>query len=46
MKRYKALAAARKIEFIGRCGTYPYLDLDQVINQSLPSAQGFLAQGG
>ena len=28
--------------FIGRCGTYQYLDMDQVINQSLASAQRWL----
>ena len=44
-ERYKALAAAeRKIQFIGRCGTYQYLDMDQVINQSLRSAQKFLEE--
>jgi UDP-galactopyranose mutase len=33
---YKALAAGEpNIAFIGRCGTYQYLDMDQVINQSL-----------
>ena len=44
-ERYKALAAAEpNISFIGRCGTYQYLDMDQVINQSLASAKKFLAQ--
>jgi UDP-galactopyranose mutase len=34
--QYKALAAeSRDITFIGRCGTYQYLDMHQVINQSL-----------
>lgn len=34
--RYKALAdAAPGLSFIGRCGTYQYLDMHQVINQSL-----------
>lgn len=28
--------------FIGRCGTYRYLDMDQVINQSLMSANAWL----
>ena len=42
-ERYKALAAAEPgMQFIGRCGTYQYLDMDQVINQSLRSAQNFL----
>jgi UDP-galactopyranose mutase len=46
-ERYKALAArAQNIQFIGRCGTYQYLDMDQVINQSLLSAQRFLARAG
>jgi UDP-galactopyranose mutase len=34
--RYKALADATPgMTFIGRCGTYQYLDMHQVINQSL-----------
>ncbi len=46
-ERYKALAGAEtKIQFIGRCGTYQYLDMDQIINQSLLSAQRFLARVG
>jgi UDP-galactopyranose mutase len=41
---YRALAAAEpRMAFIGRCGTYQYLDMDQVINQSLMSAERFLA---
>jgi UDP-galactopyranose mutase len=42
--KYKALAddASSKIAFIGRCGTYQYLDMDQVINQSLASARRWL----
>ncbi|MGC9270298.1 UDP-galactopyranose mutase [Acidiphilium sp.] len=32
-----------KLAFIGRCGTYQYLDMDQVINQSLASARRWLA---
>jgi UDP-galactopyranose mutase len=32
------------MQFIGRCGTYQYLDMDQVINQSLTSAQRWLHQ--
>ncbi len=31
------------ITFIGRCGTYQYLDMDQVINQSLIGARKFRA---
>jgi UDP-galactopyranose mutase len=34
--QYKALAAqVPNVTFIGRCGTYQYLDMHQVINQSL-----------
>jgi UDP-galactopyranose mutase len=39
-RRYRA--AARDLpdmSFIGRCGTYRYLDMDQVISQSLASAR-------
>jgi UDP-galactopyranose mutase len=42
---YKAMAAELPtMTFIGRCGTYQYLDMDQVINQSLMSARRFLGQ--
>ena len=42
--RYKALAEgdSGRVTFIGRCGTYRYLDMDQVINQSLMSADRWL----
>jgi len=41
--RYRDLAAAeRNLTFIGRCGTYQYLDMHQVINQSLASAERWL----
>lgn len=41
---YKALAEGDEtMWFIGRCGTYQYLDMDQVINQSLISAERWLA---
>lgn len=42
---YKKLAESRQIPitFIGRCGTYQYLDMDQVINQSLQAARRFVA---
>ena len=37
--RYEALAArSGNVTFIGRCGTYRYLDMHQVINQSLRHA--------
>ena len=44
-EKYKELAAAdaAKMQFIGRCGTYQYLDMDQVINQSLISVEKWLA---
>ena len=42
--RYKDLAAAdgARLTFIGRCGTYRYLDMDQVINQSLIGSERWL----
>jgi UDP-galactopyranose mutase len=40
---YKALAErAANVTFIGRCGTYQYLDMHQVINQSLMGARRWL----
>jgi len=43
-EQYRALAEAEeKIAFIGRCGTYQYLDMDQVINQSLVNVVKWLA---
>ena len=40
---YKALAEALpNMSFVGRCGTYQYLDMDQVINQSLMGVQRWL----
>lgn len=45
-QRYRDLAekTTAKMSFIGRCGTYQYLDMDQVINQSLISARAYLAR--
>jgi UDP-galactopyranose mutase len=41
--RYKALADATPgITFIGRCGTYQYLDMHQVVNQSLVQVRAWL----
>jgi UDP-galactopyranose mutase len=41
--RYKALADATPgVSFIGRCGTYQYLDMHQVINQSLTHVRAWL----
>jgi UDP-galactopyranose mutase len=42
-ERYRTLSASRSnLTFIGRCGTYQYLDMDQVINQSLQNVERFL----
>jgi UDP-galactopyranose mutase len=42
-RRYLALAAREpRLRFVGRCGTYRYLDMDQVIAQSIQSAQDWL----
>ena len=41
---YSRLAGGlANMSFIGRCGTYQYLDMDQVINQSLVGARRWLA---
>jgi UDP-galactopyranose mutase len=43
-QRYRDLAAENpRVVFIGRCGTYQYLDMHQVINQSLAGARRWLA---
>lgn len=42
----EAAARVSNMEFIGRCGTYQYLDMHQVINQSLIGAEKFLARMG
>ena len=43
-RRYAARAAAEPaLTFIGRCGTYQYLDMHQVINQSLKGALDWVA---
>jgi UDP-galactopyranose mutase len=43
-RQYKRLAATLpRITFIGRCGTYQYLDMDQVISQSLTGARRWLS---
>ena len=43
-EEYNRLAGQEtKMSFIGRCGTYQYLDMDQVINQSLTGAERWLA---
>ena len=44
-KAYKALADnLPAMTFIGRCGTYQYLDMDQVINQSMAGVEKWLAE--
>lgn len=46
-KAYREIAMKEAdMQFIGRCGTYQYLDMDQVINQSLISAERWLASQG
>ncbi|MGD0102848.1 MAG: FAD-dependent oxidoreductase [Rhodopila sp.] len=43
--RYKALAKhVGNVTFIGRCGTYQYLDMHQVINQSLRLVREWMAR--
>lgn len=43
-KHYNELAMGEpKLRFIGRCGTYQYLDIDQVINQSLQIIHSWVA---
>jgi UDP-galactopyranose mutase len=42
-RQYQALAAGLpNMTFIGRCGAYRYLDMDQVVNQSLTGARRWL----
>ena len=44
-QRYKTMAEQLgTMSFIGRCGTYQYLDMDQVINQSLAGAERWVRQ--
>lgn len=45
-RQYQALAESKadRIQFIGRCGTYQYLDMDQVINQSLTRVRAWIAE--
>jgi UDP-galactopyranose mutase len=46
-REYQAMASALpSMTFIGRCGTYQYLDMDQVINQSLAGARRWLEGRG
>ncbi len=42
-KKYKNLSEKLgRMQFIGRCGTYQYLDMHQVVNQALVSSQKWL----
>jgi UDP-galactopyranose mutase len=42
-QKYKAVAEQeRGLSFIGRCGTYQYLDMHQVINQSLSTVRKWI----
>jgi UDP-galactopyranose mutase len=42
-REYRAMAETLpNMAFIGRCGTYQYLDMDQVINQSLAGVRRWL----
>lgn len=42
--KYRDLSKAeKKIDFIGRCGTYQYLDMDQVANQSILNSMKWVA---
>ena len=45
-RRYRAMGEKRRgrIKFIGRCGTYQYLDMHQVVSQSLSGAEKWLRE--
>ncbi|HMO30923.1 hypothetical protein [Enterovirga sp.] len=44
-KVYRAKAERLdNMSFIGRCGTYQYLDMDQVINQSIMDCRKWIAE--
>jgi UDP-galactopyranose mutase len=46
-RRYRDHARSEPdLTFIGRCGTYQYLDMHQVINQSLTGVHAWLAANG
>ena len=45
LARYQDLARAEpKVSFVGRLGTYRYLDMDVTIREALDTARGFLGQ--
>lgn len=42
--RYRALSAREpNVRFVGRCGTYRYLNMDQVVAQAIASAEAWLS---
>ena len=44
-RQYLALATIEpKVTFIGRCGTYQYLDMHQVVNQSLMNVSRWISE--
>jgi UDP-galactopyranose mutase len=44
-RRYLDLARQeRRLAFIGRCGTYQYLDMDQVVNQTIQVVRRWLGE--
>jgi UDP-galactopyranose mutase len=46
-QKYKSTAERDcNLTFVGRCGTYQYLDMHQVINQSLAGARKWIAKVG
>ena len=46
-RQYKRLAVQLpNVDFIGRCGTYQYPDMDQVLNQSLKGVRRWLERPG
>ena len=47
LEDYEALAAAEEgVTFLGRLGTYRYLDMDVTIREALDAARGFLSERG
>ena len=43
-KKYRQIVNTEKMEFIGRCGMYVYVDMHQAINSALATAKKFLLQ--
>ena len=47
LAEYQALAAKEsQVTFVGRLGTYRYLDMDVTIREALDTARGFLDHAG